>query len=484
MVFEPTNLRGDILNWKPDRHSHLSLHLQIIDWITTRIEQGEWPVGTKLPPQRKLAEQLDVNRSTIIEVLDELKADGLLETKRGAGTFVANNSWNVLLNKSQPNWQKHIETSIHKPNYHTIQLINEYEQVSSMIRLGTGELSPDLLPTKLLEQSFQSISLQARDIGYSEPKGSKKLRIILSDYLQKRGIRTSPESILIVSGALQALQLISIGLLEPQSIIFQEHPSYLNSVHPFQSAGMHMLSIARNEHLAETLKAAKGKKQSLFYTVPTLHNPTGSSLTFIEREQLLHVCADLHIPIVEDDVYHELSFEASLPAIKSLDQGGQVLYVGSVSKTLSPGLRIGWVVAPEPVINRLADIKMQMDYGSSAFSQQIVAHWLSSGLYEAHVANLREQLKERALFVEAILEKDFSQIATWEKPKGGFYIWLRFNDPVINKALFLKLIKLNVLINPGYIYDPSDLHHIRLSYAYATLEELKEGLHILLEVIS
>lgn len=483
MVFEPTNLRGDTLNWKPDRHSHLSLHIQIIDWITTRIEQGEWPVGTKLPPQRKLAELLNVNRSTIIEVLDELKADGLLESKIGAGTFVSNNSWNVLLNKSQPNWQRHIEASIHKPNYHTIQLINEYEQVSSMIRLGTGELSPDLLPTKLLEQSFQSISLLARDIGYSEPKGSKKLRVILSDHLQKRGIRTSPESILIVSGALQALQLISIGLLEPQSIIFQEHPSYLNSVHPFQSAGMHMLSVKRNEHLAETLKAAKGKKQSLFYTVPTLHNPTGSSLTLLEREQLLKVCADLHIPIVEDDVYHELSFEASLPAIKSFDQGGQVLYVGSVSKTLSPGLRIGWVVAPEPVINRLADIKMQMDYGSSAFSQQIVAHWLSSGLYEAHVANLREQLKERALFVEAILEKDFSQSATWEKSKGGFYIWLRFNDPIINKALFLKLIKLNVLINPGYIYDPSDLHHIRLSYAYATLEGLKEGLNILLEVI-
>ena len=163
MVFEPTNLRGDTLNWKPNRHSHLSLHIQIIDWITTRIEQGEWPVGTKLAPQRKLAELLNVNRSTIIEALDELKADGLLESKRGAGTFVSNNSWNVLLNKSLPNWQKHIEASIHKPNYHTIQLINEYEQIPSMIRLGTGELSPDLLPTKLLEQSFQSISLDARD---------------------------------------------------------------------------------------------------------------------------------------------------------------------------------------------------------------------------------------------------------------------------------------------------------------------------------
>lgn len=471
------------MQWKPDRHSHLSLHLQIVDWITTRIGQGEWPVGTKLPPQRKLAELLGVNRSTIIEVLDELKADGLLETKRGAGTFVSNNSWNMLLNKSQPNWHKHIQASIHKPNYHTIQLINEYEQDSSMIRLGTGELSPDLLPTKLLEQSLQSISFHARDIGYSEPKGSKRLRGILSDYLKKRGIHTSPDSILIVSGALQALQLISVGLLEQQSIIFQEHPSYLNSVHPFQSAGMQMVSVGQNERLSETLKAARGKKQSLFYTVPTLHNPTGSNLSLTERKGLLEICAELQIPIIEDDVYHELLFEETLPSIKSMDHVGQVLYVGSVSKTLSPGLRIGWIVAPEPVVNRLADIKMQTDYGSSAFSQEIVAHWISTGLYEAHVASLRQQLKERALFVESILEKDFRRIATWEKSQGGFYIWLRFNEPVVNKALFLKLIKQNVLINPGYIYDPSDLHHLRLSYAYATLEELKEGLNILLGVI-
>lgn len=483
MVYEPTNLRSDTLNWKPDRHSHLSLHVQIVDWMTTLISRGEWTVGMKLPPQRKLAELLEVNRSTIIEVLEELKTDGLLEMKRGAGTFVSNNSWNVLLNKSQPNWHKHIEASIHKPNYHTIQLINEYEQDSSMIRLGTGELSPDLLPAKLLEQSLQSISLNARDIGYSEPKGSKRLRTILSDHLKKRGIHTSPTGILIVSGALQALQLISVGLLEQQSIIFQEHPSYLNSVHPFQSAGMQMVCIEQNERLAETLKAAKRKKQSLFYTMPTLHNPTGRSLTLEERKRLLDICTTLQIPIVEDDVYHELLFEESLPAMKSLDQTGQVLYIGSVSKTLSPGLRIGWVVAPEAVINRLADIKMQTDYGSSAFSQEIVAHWLSSGLYEEHVANLRQQLKERALFVETILEKDFSQIATWEKSKGGFYIWLRFNEPIVNKALFLKLIKENVLINPGYIYDPSDLHHIRLSYAYATMEELEKGLHIILNNI-
>ncbi|KHF40498.1 aminotransferase-like domain-containing protein [Halalkalibacter okhensis] len=473
------------MDWKPDRQSHLTIHVQIIEWMKTRIERGDWTVGTKLPTQRKLAAQFEVNRSTINLALDELKADGLLESKVGSGTFVANNSWNILLNKSQPNWQQHIEASIHKPNYHTIQLINEFEQKDHIIRLGTGELSPELLPTKKIERSLKSLSLESRAIGYSEPQGSKKLRSVLCEYLKKRGIDTAQENILIVSGALQALQLIAIGLLEEGAIIFQDNPSYLNSIHPFQSAGMRMIPVQRDGNLPDTLRIAKRKKQSLFYCVPTLQNPTGCNWTIGERQTLYHTCKQLQIPIIEDDVYHELLFEpSSSPALKSFDQSGQVLYVGSVSKTLSPGLRIGWVVAPQSVIQRLADIKMQTDYGSSAVSQEIVAQWLSSGLYESHILQLREQLKLRATFVENILEEQFKHIATWKKSEGGFYIWLRFKEPIVNKAFFLNLLKKNVLINPGYIYDTSDLHHIRLSYAYASLEELTVGLNSLIEVIS
>ncbi|MGH1019532.1 PLP-dependent aminotransferase family protein [Bacillus mycoides] len=471
------------MKWKPNRHSHLTVQEQIVDWIKSYIERGDWTVGTKIPTQRQLATQFNVNRSTVQLALDELKADGLIESKVGSGIFVANNSWNVLLNRSQPNWQQHIESSIHKPNYHTIQLINEYEQMDHIIRLGTGELSPELLPTKQIEQSLKKISLESKAIGYSSPQGSEKLRGILCNYLKKRGIQTAPENILIVSGALQALQLIAVGLLEEGSIVFQEQPSYLNSVHPFQSTGMRMISVLRDAHLIDNLRALKRKRQSLFYCVPTLHNPTGYNWSVKEKENLYNTCKELQIPIIEDDVYHELLFESYSPAIKSFDTSGQVLYIGSVSKTLSPGLRIGWVVAPSPVIGRLADIKMQTDYGSSAFSQEIVAHWISSGLYEKHLITLRKQLKRRATFVEEILEQQFQKIATWKKSEGGFYIWIRFHEPIVNKALFLKLLKQNVLINPGYIYEPSDLRHIRLSYSYASLEELKKGLNILLELI-
>ena len=471
------------MDWKPDKQSPLTLHTQIVDWFTSRIACGDFTAGMKCPPQRVLALQFEVNRSTINTAMDELKANGLLETRVGAGTFITQNPWPSIL--AHPKWQQHIDASVYKPNVETIQLINDYEQRGDMIRLGTGELAPELLPTKQLEQSLKDLTLQPRAIGYSEPQGSRSLRESICTHLEKRGIETTPNNVLIVSGALQAFQLIALGLLERGSVVFQQEASYLNSIHPFQSAGMHMYPIKFQKNFQQTLQAAKKNRQSLFYAIPTLDNPTGRNWSIEKKMAVYEACKTLSMPIIEDDVYYELLFEEKngVP-IKALDETGHVLYVGSVSKTLSPGLRIGWVVGPEAVIKRLADIKMQTDYGSSAFSQAIVTHWLASGLYEQHVITLREQLKARARFMEQLLEKHIRHIATWETSKGGFYIWLRFSKPVINKALFLALLEHKVLINPGFIYQPNDFHHLRLSYAYATLEQMEEGIKIVATMIN
>lgn len=471
------------MSWQPNRRSDNTLQQQIVQWITANVERGDWAAGTKLPTQRQLAMQFDVNRSTVQQALEELKAMGILEAKVGSGVYVTHNSWHALIQQTQPNWQTYIETSIHKPNYHTIQLINEYEQRDDVIRLGTGELAPCLLPTKEIEASLRELSLQSKALGYSSPQGNDQLRKAICKYVQKRGITAEPQNVCIVSGALQALQLIAVGLLEQGSIVFQEPTSYLNSVHPFQSVGMQMISIDRDEQLAQTLTQRKRKKQAVFYAIPTLHNPTGHVWTGREKEQLYEACQASRIPIIEDDVYHELLFEETSPPIKAMDNSGQVLYIGSVSKTLSPGLRIGWLIGPTTVIERLADIKMQTDYGSSAISQEIVLHWLQSGKYEKHLAGLRQQLKERADFTEQLLTEKFTEVANWSKPKGGFYIWLKFHEPLVDKDFFMKLLQQQILINPGYIYDPHDHHHIRLSYAYATFEELQEGLRILHECV-
>ena len=470
------------MDWKPIPRSHHTLQAQIAGWIAERIECGDWTAGTRLPSQREFASRLGVNRSTVQQALEELKAEGLLETRRGSGVYVSGSAWNALLARSQPNWQRHIRASVHKPNLHTIRLINDSEPDASFIRLGTGELSPELLPVRELEASLRDLRLDARSIGYSEPLGSLRLRSALCKKLETLGIRAQPNNVCIVSGALQALQLIAVGLLEEGSTVFHEPLSYLNSVHPFQSAGMRMRPFRpADKRLKEKLERSGRSRQSLLYTVPTLNNPTGLSWSESERRSVYGACSELRIPIVEDDVYRDLMFAPGIPPIKSLDNSGQVVYLGSLSKSLSPGLRIGWIVAPSPVTARLADIKMQTDYGSSAFSQEIAAHWLESGLYDRNAEKLRSELQLRANFVTEILHDTFEELADWETPEGGFYIWLKFRNPIVDKSFFRRLLDRKILINPGYIYAPDDLHHIRLSYAYASREELGIGLAALRE---
>jgi GntR family transcriptional regulator of abcA and norABC len=225
-------------------------------------------------------------------------------------------------------------------------------------------------------------------------------------------------------------------------------------------------------------------KAALLYTIPTFHNPTGTLMSERRRIDLLKVCQKESIPIIEDDVYGDLWFESPPPKpMKAKDTQGNVLYIGSVSKTLSPGLRIGWIVGPEPVIERLADIKMQTDYGSSSLSQYAVDKWLRSGLYEDFLEEIKVELRFRRDFTIHILKKYFTEIATWSVPKGGFYIWLRLNTDTSTKKLFDLALREHILLNPGIVYDKTDYKHLRLSYSYASLDQLEEGLIRLSQLI-
>lgn len=291
---------------------------------------------------------------------------------------------------------------------------------------------------------------------------------------------------MIVSGGLQALQLISIGLLQRGSVIFHESPSYLNSIHVFQSAGMNLFGIPMDEEGIKYASIGRLKRQhnpALIYTIPSFHNPTGTLMSERRRKQLLEDCQKASLPIIEDDVYGDLWFEQPPPKpLKANDKQGSVLYIGSVSKTFSPGLRIGWIVGPEPVINRLADIKMQTDYGSSSISQFLVNKWLKNG-YEEDLTLVRSELKCRRDYMIEILNTYFSNIATWNIPSGGFYIWLKITPSISTRKLFEKALQEGILLNPGNIYDKDDHTHLRLSYSYATLDQIKKGLKRISELI-
>lgn len=475
------------IEWRPQKSSTVSLHQQITAYMKNKIQQGEWTIGMKLPSQRKLAKQFEVNRSTIVAVLEELVADGLIEAKVGSGTKVINNTWSLLASTPPPDWISYVKSSIHQPNMSIIQEINKAEADSRFIRIGTGELSPELLPKKQMEQTFQFSDLHSLSLGYTEPKGSLALRQSVSTYLKSKGINASSESILIVSGGLQALQLLSLGLLKRGSTIFHESPSYLNSIHVFQSAGMNLFGVPLDEEGITSNAINRLKRQhkgELLYTIPNFHNPTGIVMSQKRRAELILLSQKVSLPIIEDDVYGDLWLDIPPPKpLKALDTQGNVLYIGSISKSLSPGLRIGWIVGPEPVIEHLADIKMQTDYGSSTLSQFAVERWLESGLYEQFLKEVKVELRYRRDFTLELLNRYFSDFATWNTPKGGFYIWLKLKQSISSRKLFDLALKEGILINPGVVYDKTDDQHLRISYSYASLDELEKGLITLAQVI-
>ncbi len=235
------------INWKPNRKLKESLQSQIMRYFVKAISEGDWPIGMRLPAERKLAEELEVNRSTISQVLNELKAEGVIESRGSGGTYVTNNTWSLLVSNPPPNWNQYMKHSIHKPSQRIIQDINRYEFVDDIIRLGTGELSPTLFPQDLVEEVMSKVTSELSSMSYEAPQGRYDLRCTLANHLNTYNLNIKPENLLIVSGSLQALQLISIGLLQPGSTVYVETPSYLKSLHLFESAGMHLKGIPMDE---------------------------------------------------------------------------------------------------------------------------------------------------------------------------------------------------------------------------------------------
>ncbi|CAB1261847.1 PLP-dependent aminotransferase family protein [Clostridium sp. MT-14] len=474
------------IDWKPQRNSSTALYRQIVDYIKEKIGNGEWTVGTRLPVQRELAKIFEVNRSTVIEALDELKADGLIEGRGKKGTVIINNTWSLMASTPAGNWEHYIKNGIQQPNLPTIQIINKLEYSDNIIRLGTGELSPELFPEEMMKNVFSTISNKIKSLGYERPKGLLYLREIISQHIKKFHINASPSSILIVSGSLQALQLISMSILKPGSTVLVEKPSYIKSLHVFESWGTKLKGISMDKDgvkLNEILKNLDNTT-SLLYTIPTFNNPTGTIMSQDRRDDLLNLCTRERLPIIEDDAYRELWMEEIPPdTLKSRDKNGIVLYMNTLSKSLAPGMRIGWVIGPEAVIERLGDVKMQTDYGASSISQYAAAEWIKSGLYEAYLKKLRRKLKLRRDITIKILEKYFSDIALWNIPKGSFYIWMRLNSKINMTKLFYRCCKNGILINPGYMYDFNTNYNIRISYSYASIQDLQFGLKKLSDII-
>ncbi|PLS31980.1 GntR family transcriptional regulator [Bifidobacterium margollesii] len=470
-----------VIDWKPARDSATPLTEQIVQYMCRQVSSGAWPIGSRLPSQRSMAEGFGVNRSTVIAAIEELTDYGIVEGMHGAGTRIVSNTWSLML-PGAPDWADYVSSGFFKANNDTIQAINRLEFAPNMARLGTGEIDPRLFPRDMWRRVLDEASDEIDSLSYPDPEGLPGLREAIAGHMRATGIECTASQILVTSGALQALQIISVSLLSAGSTVFAEAPSYIKSLQVFQSAGMHLEGVPMDDSgimvddLATMAERHHGG-ESVLYTIPTNHNPTGTTMDEQRRRELVECCVAHRLPVIEDGAYQDLYFADDRPIpLKALDETGMVIYLGSASKSLAPGLRIGWIVAPEPIVQRLADVKMQMDYGASTLSQWVFTRFLISGMYDEYLVALKAELRRRRDSALTVLDRLFggsSRRAHWNTPNGGFYIWLTFDRPMPMGKLFQKAVEAGVLLNPGDIYDFEGDNSLRLSYAYTTPEEFE-----------
>lgn len=477
-----------MIHWKPDKHSKATLTYQIVNYLRENILTGEWPIGYKLPSQRTLSSIFEVNRSTIVNALEELIADGLIQGNAGGGTTVCNNTWSALSSKNNLRWNSYLTSGSHQQNLEIVQMLNSAEFKEGFIHLSSVELAPDLLGISEMEDAMKSLLGSPINYGYEDPLGSIELRTQLCHYLNTLEIKNvTPENILITSGAMQALQLITMGLIKPNSLVYLEKPSFLYTVKLLQSLGLNLSGIPMGEdgiEIQELITRHKLRKGSMLFTIPTYQNPTGLLVPIEKRQELVAECTKHQLPIIEDDIYREIWYEEEPPPpLKAFDKNGNVLFISSLSKCLSPGLRIGWIVGPETVISRLADIKNQADNGCSSITQSIAAKLFSSGLFYSHNVKLREKAFRRREVTLAALKAYCSDIATWSIPKGGFFIWLTLKMDLSMHEFFMRCYRNGVLLHPGNIYDSGTSRQVRISFSFATEAEIHTGIKIMSQVI-
>lgn len=491
------------IDWTPDRTSDIPLTDQIVAYMCSRVSTGAWPIGSRLPSQRALAERFGVNRSTIIAAIEELADYGIVEGRHGAGTRIVSNTWSLML-PGAPDWADYLSSGFFRANNATIQAINRYEFEPGMTRLGTGELDPRLFPRDMWRIIAAEAATDIDSLGYLPPEGLDMLREAVADHMRRAwDVHCTPSQVLISSGALQALQMISVSLLSAGSTVYAEAPSYIKSLQLFQSAGMKLAGVPMDAHgiRADMLhEAATGSapasgtgsagvgigsaptraQDAVLYTIPTNHNPTGIVMSEKRRRALIDTCTADRLPIIEDCAYQDLVYEGDTPKpLKHYDEHGMVIALGSASKALAPGLRIGWAVADERIVQRLADVKMQMDYGASTLGQWVFARFLTSGMYDEYLHGLRAELRRRRDRALETIDRLFAGRARWNTPRGGFYIWLTFDEPVRLGRLFRDALKRGILLNPGDIYDFEGDNSLRLSYSYTTPEEFAQAAEVL-----
>ena len=316
---------------------------------------------------------------------------------------------------------------------------------------------------------------------------------LLKKLKRDQRIDATPDNILITNGGSQAVALITDMLVDPGDVILSETPTWMGAVQTFGASGAEVREIPVDaggtdvdalERELETLRAM-GRRAKLLYMIPNFQNPTGVTTTLARRQRIVALAQAHHVPLLEDDAYFDLRYSGeTLPTLYTLDDSGLVMYMGTFSKIMAAGMRLGWVVATPAIIKQLAGLKHEG--GTSPFAGQVAAEFCSSGTLVEHVVELRALYHQRRDVMLATLDSAMPAGTTWTTPEGGFFIWVTLPAGASVSRLVPSAAERNIEFLPGSAcyFQPATDVKIRLSYSFANEAQIREGISALGELIA
>jgi DNA-binding transcriptional MocR family regulator len=458
----------------------MKLYEQLLDDLSQRIEQGYYPVGTKLPSIRSLSSERAVSISTVQEAYQRLEERGMVEVRPKSGYYVQGRSTAPPLPEVSRPAQRPLEVSHWDQVYH---LLNS-NKGEGHIALGTAMPEIDTPTLKPLKKGLiDAAKLDgAAFLNYCDVKGSEKLRQQIARLALDSGCQLHPDEIIVTSGCQEALVCSLRAVTNPGDVVAVDSPSFYGSTQAIKALGLKALEIPTHPETGISLEALELALEQwpvkAMQVTPTCNNPLGYTMPEERRKALLRLAQQYDLPIIEDDIYGDLFYKSPRPkTIKSFDDEGRVLLCSSFSKTIAYGLRLGWV-APGQCTERVLHKKFVSTVSNPPVQQEAVAEFIAQGSYERHIRKLRMQYQHSRDVMIDLVEELFPQGTRISYPKGGYLLWVELPIEVDTVKLNKRLEASNISIAPGVIFSASGKYRncMRLNFAKKLDETMRQAL--------
>jgi GntR family transcriptional regulator/MocR family aminotransferase len=462
------------------------VYRQLAAHFRAEIEAGRLGPGDRLPTIRELARSAGVNRDTVALAYDALTKEGLIESTVGRGTFVRRRERTEPVAPFEPVLSPVVDRLLDL----------ERSRVRYAAPAGTAPLhalvpDPTLYPVEEFRRTLNRVLAESGSelLRYGAPQGDPSLRAVLAARLREAGVAVAADAIVLTQGASEGIGLALRLFAAPGDAVAVEEPTYHNVLGALAALGLRVAPVPMRDgapDLAALERTLERSDVKLFYTMPTFHNPLGTSTGLAHRRALLALAAQAGKPIVEDAYEMDLRYAGKpVPPLAALDDRGLVVQLFSFSKSLFPGARVGSIAARGRALDALLPLKHATDLGGSPVMQAALARFVESGAYERHLARVRRTLLARRDVALETLAAEMPEGSTWTTPEGGLQLWVELPGAIDTAELLPDAVRAGVLFAPGFQFrhDRRPSHGLRLSLALADESEIRRGIAALGRVV-